>query len=122
MTWLTTWITECFQESGLDGFGEQRSLDQLQLKIIAGNRQQIPNARIVRRNIDGFVLSATLGVPENNDNDIFHPTRNPRTVMIDTSIFDHNPICLKVEAPADNANGDPKPGPSGQQQDQGKTV
>ena len=96
MTWLTTWITECFQESGLDRFGEQRRLDQLQLKIIAGNRQQIPNARIVRRNIDGFVLSATLGVPENNDNDIFHPTRNPRTVMIDTSIFDHNPICLEV--------------------------
>ena len=78
----------------MDGFEEQL-LNDLQLKIIVGNRQPKDNGK-EKKKIDGFVLSSNLGFPENNSTDIFHPNSNPRTVQISEKIFDHNPICLKI--------------------------
>ena len=92
----------------MDGFEEQL-LNDLQLKIIVGNRQPKDNGK-EKKKIDGFVLSSNLGFPENNSTDIFHPNSNPRTVQISEKIFDHNPICLKVEVPAEEANVVLKPG------------
>ena len=42
----------------------------------------------------------------NDPDDIFHPDRNPRTIKIDLAIFDHNPICLKVVPPTDEASNE----------------
>ena len=92
----------------MDGFRENNEtlLRSLYLQVVEGVRQLSNNQ------IDGFVLSSNLTVDPG--------TRpNPWTIQVFPSDgdFDHNPICLKIEAPANDANAQPC---SGLQQDQGE--
>ena len=83
-----------FQNIGLDGFraipAMERFLEDHHLQVVEGNRG--PG----KDKIDGFVLSSNLTIERVAREDIFDQENNPRTIRVNTNIFDHNPICLKV--------------------------
>ena len=87
----------------MDGFREDNEtfLGNQNLQVVEGDRGHRNNK------IDGFVLSRNLevNIPNGPIGKIFHPDRNPRTVKVSIH-FDHNPICLKVGPPTDEANNE----------------
>ena len=104
-----------FQNIGLDGFRRidenEGFLEEHHLQVVEGNRG--PG----KDKIDGFVLSSNLTIERVAHDDIFHQENNPRTVRVDTTIFIHNPISLKVGASDEETNEDSNLGPS---QDEGE--